>query len=55
MKIEWLVADVTVVRSPGRAEHEMLGMILNVFRPVPTSIMVGVGGLFVSWEPQLKP
>ena len=30
MKIEWLVADVTTVRSPDRAERAILGMILDV-------------------------
>ena len=29
MKIEWLVADVTAVRSPDRAERAILRMILT--------------------------
>ena len=28
MKTEWLVADVTAVGSPNRAEHTILGVIL---------------------------
>ena len=28
MKTEWLVADVTAVRSPDRAERAILGVIL---------------------------
>ena len=31
MKIEWLVATATVVGSPDRVEHDILGMILEVF------------------------
>ena len=31
MRTEWLVADVTSVRSPDRGEREILGMILGVF------------------------
>ena len=27
MKIEWLVADVTSVESPDRAEHASLGLV----------------------------
>ena len=37
MKIEWLVTDITTVRSAVRAEHAILGVILAVcfgqFRP----------------------
>ena len=31
MKIEWLVADVTPVRSPDRAERDILGIIFGRF------------------------
>ena len=31
MQIEWLVANVTPVGSPARAEHGILGMILDFF------------------------
>ena len=31
MKMEWLVADVTPVRSPDRAEHGILEMNVDVF------------------------
>ena len=31
MTVEWLVADVTSVRSPARAEHDIFGVILGVF------------------------
>ena len=31
MKIESLVAHVTPVGSPDRAEHDVLGMILDLF------------------------
>ena len=30
MKIEWLVAHVTAVGSPGRAERDILGMVFGV-------------------------
>ena len=38
MEIEWLVTDVTAVRSPGKAEGPILGVILagrdfGQFRP----------------------
>ena len=31
MKIEWLVANVTLVGSPDRAERDNLGMLLDIF------------------------
>ena len=39
MKIEWLIGDVTSVRPPTRAERELFGMILNIFRPVQPAIV----------------
>ena len=41
MKIKWLVADVTPVMSPDREEHDILGMLLDVFWPIQA---VFVGG-----------
>ena len=45
MKIDWLVAIVTAVESPDRAEHTILGVILAVrfFRQLLT--VCGVGTL----------
>ena len=34
MKIEWLIASVTSVGSPARAQRGILGMILGLFQPV---------------------
>ena len=34
MKIEWLVANVTPVRSPDRAERELFGIILEMLWPI---------------------
>ena len=41
MKIEWLIANMTAVRSPDRAERDMLGMILDVFWPIQAASVVG--------------
>ena len=41
MKIEWLVANVTPVESPDRAERDLLGMLLDVFWPIQATVMVG--------------
>ena len=41
MKREWLVADVTPVGSPDRAEGGILGMLLNVFWPIQAAFVVG--------------
>ena len=41
MKIEWLVADVTPVRSPARAERNIFGMTLTVFWPIQAVLGVG--------------
>ena len=41
MNMELLIADVTFVGSPARAECELLGMILDVFWPVQLAIVVG--------------
>ena len=37
----WLVADVTPVVSPDRAEHDILGMILYVFCPIWATFVGG--------------
>ena len=34
MKIEWLIANETAVRSPARAECDIVGVILDVFWPI---------------------
>ena len=41
MKTEALVANVTAVESPDRAEHAILGMIFGVFWPIQTIFVVG--------------
>ena len=41
LKIEWLVASLTAVRSLARVEHDILGMILDVFWPVQAAVVVG--------------
>ena len=46
MKIEWLIVNVTPVRSPDRAEREMLGMIVDVF---------GLVSRLCIWEFSLEP
>ena len=40
MKIECLVADVTPVGSPDRAECAILGVILGVFRPIQAIFVI---------------
>ena len=41
MKVEWIFTNVTVVGSPEKAEHDNLGMILDVFRPIEATDVVG--------------
>ena len=41
MKIEWLVTDVTAVRSPDRAECYILGMIFDIVWPIQATAVVG--------------
>ena len=41
MKTECLINDVTPVGPPGRAEGDILGIILDVFWPVQNAIVVG--------------
>ena len=45
MKIEWMVTDVTAVRSPDRAERAILGVILAGrffdFWPIQATFVVG--------------
>ena len=40
VKIELLVTNVMTVGSPARTEREILGMTLNVFRPIQGTILV---------------
>ena len=40
MKTEWLVADVTAVGSPDRAEHANFEVILAVFLPIQAVYLV---------------
>ena len=40
MKIKWLVANVTSVGSPDRAERYILGIILDVFWPIQDVFVV---------------
>ena len=43
LKMEWLSADVTLVRSTDRAERDILGMTLGVFgQLVQAAFVVGV-------------
>ena len=41
MKTEWLLAKVTPVRPPDRAERGILGMILDVFWPIQATFVTG--------------
>ena len=41
MKIEWLVADVTHVGGPDRAEHDIFEMILNIFWSIQATFVAG--------------
>ena len=41
MKIEWLIADETSVGPPVRAEHDLLGIILNVCCPIQPAFVLG--------------
>ena len=41
MKIEWLVANATVVGSLDRAEHDILGMIFDVFWAIQAVLVLG--------------
>ena len=54
MKVEWLVANVTAVGSPDRAEHVILGMILagRVFGQSRSYLWLG--SHFVVWEHPLE-
>ena len=40
MNVEGLVVHVTSVGSPARAEHEILGILLHVFRPIQATFVV---------------
>ena len=40
MKIEWLVANIIAIRSPDRAERDILGVILGIFGPAQAAIVV---------------
>ena len=54
MKMEWLVTDVTAVRSPGKAEHVIFGVILagRVFGQFRTYLRSE--SHFVMYEPPLE-
>ena len=54
MKIDWLVADVTAIRSPDRAERAILGVILvgRVFNQ--SRSFLWSGRLFVVQEHPLE-
>ena len=41
MKMSWLIANVTSVELPARAEHENLGIILDVFWPIQAAFVDG--------------
>ena len=41
MKTEWLVAEITPVGSPDRAEYAILGTILDVFWPIQATYVIG--------------
>ena len=43
MKTEWLITDLTSVRSLDRAERENLGMLSDVFWSVQAAIAIVVG------------
>ena len=56
MKIEQLVTDVTADRSPDRAEHAILGVILVVrFWTIQAVFAVRSGSHLVMQEPHLQP
>ena len=37
--IEWSVANVTAVGGPDRAEHDILGIMLNIFWPIQAAFV----------------
>jgi hypothetical protein len=41
MRTEWLIIDVTAVRSLARAENGLFLEILSVFRTIQATIVVG--------------
>ena len=41
MKIEWLFANVRVVRSPDRGERDIFGIIFSFFWPIQVTFVVG--------------
>ena len=43
IKIEWLVADLTVVQSPDRAEYAILGVILAGHFFATSGVICGQG------------
>ena len=55
MKIKWLIADVTAVRSPDRAERAILGVILAGHCFAQFRLYLLSGSHFVMWEPPLEP
>ena len=41
MKIKWTIGDVISVGSPTRAERAILGVVLNVLRPIQVTFEAG--------------
>ena len=50
MKPEWLIADVSPVGSPNRAERAIFGMILGVYWPIQ-GVFWPIQDAFVVGEP----
>ena len=55
MKIEWLVADVTIVGALDRTEHAILEVILAKQFIGQFSPSLWSGSNVVMWEPLLEP
>ena len=53
MKIEWLVAGVTPIGLPGRAERHIFGMLLDFFAQF--SPLLWSGSYFEIYESSLEP
>ena len=41
MKMTWLVTNVTPIRSPNRAECDILGMVLDLIWSIQATFVVG--------------
>ena len=53
MKIEGLIADVTSIGFPARAEHDIFRVILGAFWPIQA--ILWTGSYVVIWESPLEP